>query len=46
MAEQGGKPLIKCVARLKAWRVTRRLEFMALFSVIAAANPPYAFFLL
>ena len=30
------------VARLKAWRVTRRLAFMALYSVIAAANPPYA----
>ena len=41
MAEQGGKPSIMGVARLKAWRVTQRLAFMALFSVIAAANPPF-----
>ena len=42
MAEQGGKSLVKTVARLKARRVTRRLAFKALFNVIAAANPPYA----
>ena len=42
MAEQGGKPSVKGVARLKASRVTRRLKFMALFNVIAATNPPYA----
>ena len=40
MAEQGGKPSVKAVARLKVWRITRRLVFLALFSVIAAANPP------
>ena len=35
MTEQGGKPLLKAVAR-EAWRVTQRL---GLCSLIAVANP-------
>ena len=42
VAEQVGKHTVNGIARLKAWWVTRRLVFMALYSVITAATPPTA----